>query len=559
MVNYYNVCLNQPTSKLEAVYTYSSTEKLALGVLVQISFNHQKSVGIITALCAKPTIPRHKILPIVKVLNNKPIVTANTIALAKILSRYYLTSVGEVLFAMIPATEIARTLTAPLHYAKKKHINPIIFYEGSFGTRLLHYATNIHDCLNHHQQVIIIFPVRRLASYAAHYFASVFGQSNVCNINHAADIDTIRSNYRKIAQNQIKIIIGSRKTIFTPVYSLGLIIIDQPQNFAFFNDQKPAYWLRTVAAIIHDSANIPLLFGDHTLDTESLYLAKYKKLIIRRYAKSTAPVTWFEGPLRQILNNLRSKLFLVVVPFIRGMSLVCPFCQTALMCPQCRTALTAEDGQAVCLNKHRLPLSPCPKCHNIFPINAQFTPEAIVEKLPHVSHIILSSHKASHTIPKHRPLAIIASAKITDYPDLLVDETVIIGADHWLSFANPKAKMKFLELFWQLRAQTHQRIIIHTARPLPELLEYVNRKSSHVLLELMLQNYKLNLPPFYHQIQIKTPHPNRVKKLLSDMTKTIIEIPDGVIFFMSRKKWPILSPMLDELYKLATKITIDKP
>jgi len=55
------------------------------------------------------------------------------------------------------------------------------------------------------------------------------------------------SEWSRIKNGQVSIVIGVISAIFAPVNNLGLIIIDEEDNYAYKHDQSPHYHSRQVA------------------------------------------------------------------------------------------------------------------------------------------------------------------------------------------------------------------------------------------------------------------------------------------------------------------------
>ena len=170
---------------------------------------------------------------------------------------------------------------------------------------------------------------------------------------------------------------------------------------------------------------------------------------------------------------------------------------------------------------------------------------------------IIAGSVAPPDLRRAGPLALVASAKILDYPELIFEETVILAADIWLSFPTPHAIGNFLRLFWRLRAQTKTRFVIHSRRPLPLVQKLIHQPPAKVLVALMKQNHQLDLPPFTHRLVADARKPDE----LSDFAAKVFDqsvSADGALY-VPRRLWPLGAADADRLYALCRKITIDAP
>jgi len=78
-------------------------DKISVGMRVLIPFGHSHTTGYVTGFTKTPEVELSRIKPIEKVLDDEPLIDANLMALARWISEYYLSSLGEVLEAVLPA------------------------------------------------------------------------------------------------------------------------------------------------------------------------------------------------------------------------------------------------------------------------------------------------------------------------------------------------------------------------------------------------------------------------------------------------------------------------
>jgi primosomal protein N' (replication factor Y) (superfamily II helicase) len=98
-VNYYNIALPLKPDKL---FTYSSKEAAVKGCRVLVSFHNQIYTGIVWEKITEMD-PAIKYKPILEMVDTKPLILPDLLELAAWISRYYHTSLGITLSAMLPA------------------------------------------------------------------------------------------------------------------------------------------------------------------------------------------------------------------------------------------------------------------------------------------------------------------------------------------------------------------------------------------------------------------------------------------------------------------------
>ena len=104
-----NVAVNLP---LNQSFTYScdiegEDEGRAFGRRVQVPFGSRRIQGIVTGSSSELppdcAIQKEKIRKIIRFIDEEPILTKELYALARWVSLYYISSIGESLFAMLPS------------------------------------------------------------------------------------------------------------------------------------------------------------------------------------------------------------------------------------------------------------------------------------------------------------------------------------------------------------------------------------------------------------------------------------------------------------------------
>ena len=117
--------------------------------------------------------------------------------------------------------------------------------------------------------------------------------------------------WHQMQEGTIRIAIGARSAIFSPIHNLGLIIVDEEQEGSYKQtEEAPAYHARDVAVMRGKLSNASVLLGSATPSLESYYNAqkgKYKLSELNyRADKATLPLVTL---VDQKLENERNKGF----------------------------------------------------------------------------------------------------------------------------------------------------------------------------------------------------------------------------------------------------------
>ncbi len=240
--------------------------------------------------------------------------------------------------------------------------------------------------------VIVLLPEIALTPQSLRIFCSRYGK-RVAIIHSALSAGERFDTYRRIKSGEADMVIGTRSAVFSPVKSLGLIIIDEEQEHTYKSDMNPKYHTRDIArfraaynggVMLLASATPSFesykkaLDGRYTLIelTKRYGSAKLPRAIIADMRKETAQGN--TSPLGALLrerlyentkNNNQSILFINRRGYNNFIS--CRDCGEAIKCPRCSVSMTyhtrGRDYSSGYLACHwcgqRLPLpSVCPSC-----------------------------------------------------------------------------------------------------------------------------------------------------------------------------------------------------
>jgi len=184
---------------------------------------------------------------------------------------------------------------------------------------------------------------------------------------------------------EAKIVIGTRSALFTPMATLGVIIIDEEHDTSFKQSTGFRYHARDLAVLRARQLNIPIILGSATPSLESLVnveQARYQKLILshRTSTSTPPPIRTIDlrgqpiesGLSRSLLENITEHLERdeQVLLFLnrRGYAptLCCHDCGWIADCPRCDAKLTLHAAKQQlrchhCTTEQSMPAH-CPEC-----------------------------------------------------------------------------------------------------------------------------------------------------------------------------------------------------
>ena len=354
--------------------------------------------------------PKFKTKPISKLLFDQPLPSHIQAAIFWF-EKYYLTPLPTALKLFLPTgitrkrraispekTEQALKLPLiPLGPAQKTALSKL--QESPVGTKLLHGITgsgktNIYlklaeNTLKQQKSVIILVPEIALTSQLVRVFTETFGTRITLIHSRQTEAHRHQTWLQLLNSTTPKIIIGPRSALLSPIANLGLIIIDESHESAYFQENPPRYSALRLASFITQTLHVSCIQGTATPLVTDYYLAKTKQAIVPLNVKAkdaTPPESQIVSLLdrtsftknryfsNQLLSSIDQNLAnhhpTLIFHNRRGSAplTICDHCGYQLNCPHCFLPLSLH-GDAYQLLCHTcgyhttLPTS-CPECHH---------------------------------------------------------------------------------------------------------------------------------------------------------------------------------------------------
>ncbi len=395
-MQYLEIILNLPVNQ-GFTYSYIPPEKEKpelipqIGKRAEIMFGNRKTNGFIINI--SDSIPENcpvdasKIKPVKRIIDKEPLFGQELIEMAKWISHYYLCTLGEAVFSMIPSgrrdsgaggfgfeEEVGEKKKNELSTEQKKAVNEILSASGllrSASSSLFHYLygptgsgkTEVflslaEKILEMGKGVIYLVPEIGLTGQVVKSVSERFG--NTAAVLHSGLTPSQRlSEWHRIMHKEARVIVGARSAIFAPVPDLGLVIIDEEHDGSYKSGNNPRYHARQVAMHRCSKLKIPLLMGSATPSVEAWYGMQTGSIIrhtlTKRLAGGEMPhiacidLSYYPGdgciskPLEEQINKTLSQKHQVIL-FLnrRGFThfFRCNQCGYELVCKNCSVPLT---------------------------------------------------------------------------------------------------------------------------------------------------------------------------------------------------------------------------
>lgn len=110
---------------------------------------------------------------------------------------------------------------------------------------------------------IILVPEISLTPQTIERFSGRFG-NDIAIIHSRLTMIEKLNQWKQIQDKDIKIVVGARSAIFSPIKNLGLVIIDEEHESSYISDQNPKYYTHEVAEYLVGLSGAKLVLGSAT-------------------------------------------------------------------------------------------------------------------------------------------------------------------------------------------------------------------------------------------------------------------------------------------------------
>lgn len=449
---------------------------------------------------------------------------------------------------------------------------------GSGKTEIYLRATE--EVIRHGKQAIILVPEIALTPQTVHRFLSRFpGQVGLVHskLSEGERYDT----WRRARLGLLKVIIGARSALFSPLPNIGLIVADECHDSSYYQADPPFYHAVNAAQTYARLAGAVCLLGSATPTVVQRFQAEAKGegRGVRGMKRLELPRRIFESGLPPVqVVDMRDELkagqrgifsrFLLkeleatlgrgeqAILFLnrRGTAtyIFCRDCGHVLRCPNCETPLTlhVEEKERLlchhCGYERGKPQS-CPVCGGRqireYGLGSERVEKELSALFPHArplrwdwettrekhSHEMILTHFAAH-----RADVLIGTQMLAKGLDLpLVTLVGIVLADVGLYLPDPFAGERVFQVLTQVagragRSERGGKVILQTFDPANQVIQSAARHDVNGFYQYELeQRRRLGYPPFSRLVRLEYRHQDAVvaqeeaRKLASKLTELL--------------------------------------
>ena len=397
-------------------------------------------------------------------------------------------------------------------------------------------------------QVIVLVPEIGLTPQMIERFKSWFG-NEVAIIHSKLSAGERYDEYRKVLNDEVKVVVGVRSAVFVPFKDLKMIIVDESHDSSYeFHDNLKYDTIEV--AINRMKGRGKVVLGSATPSVESYFYAQknfYNLCELKNRAKKGAflpdteivdmrdelimgNVSIFSRELREAIEEkLKNKEQIILFLNRRGFSnfISCRSCGEVIKCDDCDISMTYHKAKNrlichYCGKTKPLP-KVCPSCGSKFikqfGVGTQRVEEEVQKYFPEARILRMDrdttgkkeSFEKFYEKIKNKEADIIIGTQMVSKGFDFEDVTLvgIVAADLSLYISDYKARERTFQLITQVsgragRASKKGQVIIQTYSPDSEIIKYSAQGDYKDFYEYEIQERKTFLyPPYTKLIELE--------------------------------------------------------
>ncbi len=229
----------------------------------------------------------------------------------------------------------------------------------------------IDTALKDNKGVIVMVPEIALTPQLVNLFTGRYGQS-VAIFHSGLSVGERLDEWKRVKNGYAKIAVGTRSAVFAPFDDIGLIIMDEEQEYTYKSESNPRFHARDIAKYRCNKHNCLLLLASATPSIESFYNCQKGRYSINklttRYGNARLPKVIiadmneeqqkgnYSGVGSVLLNaiekNLQKGRQSIILLNRRGYNtfVSCKSCNEVVSCPNCSISLTyhSDNNRLMC-------------------------------------------------------------------------------------------------------------------------------------------------------------------------------------------------------------------
>ncbi len=536
--------------KKQQILSYLSSERLNIGIIVEITINKRLARAVI--IRSQPIrnlklnlrkINDFKLKKINKVIIDGPQITHYQLQLASFIADYYYLPLGIALktFLLSYSKSMESNIPSPIEHNQEKRIQIIM---GSINERLGMYEAIINENSGENKKTLILSTNNTSAKYLLEKYA-----------NHNPLLyttDLTKKNKKKAIEDMgfeegSKLIIGTRSSLTIDIPNLSTIIIDDYTNIAYKNEYFPYTDARVIAQKIAYLKNTNLIGGGLLRGIEYYNSENSSKLPMLNVTIIDMVKEIKSGYRSHLSENIRdllkkgSKILFYIPRKGYNHYVQCNNCNYLLECPSCSVPLKLHSDQVLICHKcaYTSPLpKKCPKCQiyglkgygvgieklkeeleKYFKVNSMQYP--ILEfdgNTKNPNHIIDNFNKGGNSV-------LLCTQSVFSYKYLIKTEySCIINAESLIRLPDFRSEEYFIDQIYNL-GSISDHVILQTYEPEHKIFNQILK--GNFFEEELIYRKRLKYPPYSNIVKVTYSNKDALKseqesyRLFKDLSSAV--------------------------------------
>ncbi len=437
------------------------------------------------------------------------------------------------------------------------------------------YLHLIADVLARGRQALVLVPEINLTPQLEALVRARFPTTLIVSLHSGLNESERLRGWLAAQAGEAGVVLGTRLAIFTPLPTLGLIVVDEEHDASFKQMDGLRYSARDLAMVRAKRRAIPIVLGSATPALETFHNAAtgaYRPLSLSQPVNAMpAEIEYIDTRNAQLIDGLAQELLRAIgatvkrgeqsLVFInrRGFApvLICRSCNWTANCQRCSAKLVMHaTGRRLhchhCGHQEAIPAA-CPDCGNqdLLPLGqgTQRIESALARTFPaaRILRVDRDSTRRKHAWEDMRrqiraqEVDILVGTQILskghDFPQLNL--VGVINADSSLYSTDFRASERLFARLTQVagragRGATRGRVLIQTEFPHHPLYQALRRHDYPAYArELLAERKQAGFPPFVHQavLRAEAPQLNVALDFLAHAARVSAQIAAPVIIY----------------------------
>ena len=396
-------------------------------------------------------------------------------------------------------------------------------------------------CISQNRDLLLVVPDINLFNLYREKLYSLFGDRLVVYHHTLPQREAIK-NWFWAAEPFGKVILTTPSRAFLPLFNLGAVILEDEFSASYKQWRSPYLNLKRLLLNYAKLLKVPVAVFSNPPSLEMFFLSSNFK-VQNRERKLQKVILNSKDPFKEgyLLELLRGREALILVPKKGYSNLYCKRCGTILECPHCEAFLYRDiDDLVKCpVCNYKSEINECPRCgEQLMPFG--YGVERVKELLKNIEGNFEVSTHPKEIGRKFSTVAVLFADNLLSLPD----------------FRKGEELFAYLKKAENLTAEGGL-FILHTNLTDHHAIQAVAENNDNLFYEMEAEYRKaINLPPFSRlyliAVNLKEENENLARKLFKEVKTELFNLPVEVDF----SKAPTFKLKENYRYQILVKVPL---